>query len=206
MFCRSYDDGTARSVCVIQWYPHDTGIFTTSSADKQLKIWDTNELTVSHSLSPPPSLPPSFPPSLPLSLPPSFPPSLPPSPSFPPSLSLPSIVCSLFTSHIIVASLLTSLPNSFPTPFISPSLSLPPSLLFPSYEVVERFRFSKPLYTHTMSSAHTHSLMAVGGAECKITLCDLQSGSSTHVLRCHRRPVMALAWSPRDDHLLASGR
>ncbi len=50
------------------------------------------------------------------------------------------------------------------------------------------------------------SPLTVGGKECKITLCDMQSGSATHVLQSHRKPVMALAWSPRDDHLLASGR
>ena len=48
--------------------------------------------------------------------------------------------------------------------------------------------------------------LLVSGRECKITLCDLQSGSATHILRDHRKPVMALAWSPRDDNLLASGR
>ena len=37
----------SNAVSVVQWYPHDTGIFTTSSADQTLKIWDTNELKVS---------------------------------------------------------------------------------------------------------------------------------------------------------------
>lgn len=30
----------------VQWYPHDTGMFTSSSFDKTLKIWDTNTLQV----------------------------------------------------------------------------------------------------------------------------------------------------------------
>eukprot|EP01135_Chromosphaera_perkinsii_P010096 Nk52_evm21s2011 gene=Nk52_evmTU21s2011 len=30
-----------RSVC---WFPHDTGMFTTGSSDKVLKVWDTNEM------------------------------------------------------------------------------------------------------------------------------------------------------------------
>lgn len=34
----------------VQWYPHDTGIFTSSSFDKTLKIWDTNTLQVSEFL------------------------------------------------------------------------------------------------------------------------------------------------------------
>ncbi|XP_074669550.1 DNA excision repair protein ERCC-8 isoform X1 [Strix aluco] len=32
------------SVETVQWYPHDTGMFTSSSFDKTLKIWDTNVL------------------------------------------------------------------------------------------------------------------------------------------------------------------
>jgi len=33
-------------VAKVKWYPHDTGIFTSSSADNNLRVWDTNELTV----------------------------------------------------------------------------------------------------------------------------------------------------------------
>ncbi|XP_057304970.1 DNA excision repair protein ERCC-8-like isoform X2 [Hydractinia symbiolongicarpus] len=32
------------SVEGVQWYPHDTGLFFSLSADRTLKIWDTNEL------------------------------------------------------------------------------------------------------------------------------------------------------------------
>ncbi|KAG9480043.1 hypothetical protein GDO78_011844 [Eleutherodactylus coqui] len=32
------------SVETVQWYPHDTGLFTSSSFDKTLKVWDTNSL------------------------------------------------------------------------------------------------------------------------------------------------------------------
>ena len=38
--------GKAASISRIQWYPHDTGIFTTSGSDQMLKIWDTNALSV----------------------------------------------------------------------------------------------------------------------------------------------------------------
>ncbi len=31
---------------VVKWYPHDTGLFTTSSADHALRIWDTNQMAV----------------------------------------------------------------------------------------------------------------------------------------------------------------
>ena len=49
-------------------------------------------------------------------------------------------------------------------------------------------------------------LSAVGGRECKVTLCDISSGSATHILRSHHLPVMSLAWSPSNEHLLATGR
>ncbi|XP_020639401.1 DNA excision repair protein ERCC-8 isoform X2 [Pogona vitticeps] len=41
---RSHPDVHKFSVETVQWYPHDTGMFTSSSFDKTLKIWDTNTL------------------------------------------------------------------------------------------------------------------------------------------------------------------
>ncbi|XP_077981319.1 DNA excision repair protein ERCC-8-like isoform X2 [Glandiceps talaboti] len=32
------------SVETVQWYPHDTGMFTSSAMDKKMKVWDTNTL------------------------------------------------------------------------------------------------------------------------------------------------------------------
>lgn len=43
---RSHPDAHKFSVETVQWYPHDTGMFTSSSFDKTLKIWDTNTLQV----------------------------------------------------------------------------------------------------------------------------------------------------------------
>lgn len=43
---RSHPDVHKFSVETVQWYPHDTGMFTSSSFDKTLKIWDTNTLKV----------------------------------------------------------------------------------------------------------------------------------------------------------------
>lgn len=45
----------------------------------------------------------------------------------------------------------------------------------------------------------------MGGVESEITLCDIHSGSSTHILRSHTLPVMSLTWSPLNDFTLASG-
>ena len=39
-----------------------------------------------------------------------------------------------------------------------------------------------------------------------VTLCDLKSGSSSHILKHHRKPVLAVDWSPLSDYILASGR
>lgn len=36
----------SHGISMVQWYPHDTGIFTSSSVDKTLRIWDTNEMCV----------------------------------------------------------------------------------------------------------------------------------------------------------------
>jgi DNA excision repair protein ERCC-8 len=33
--------GFVQVTCVV-WYPVDTGLFVTGSADKQVKVWDTN--------------------------------------------------------------------------------------------------------------------------------------------------------------------
>ncbi|XP_036265585.1 DNA excision repair protein ERCC-8 isoform X3 [Pipistrellus kuhlii] len=41
---RYHPDVHKYSVETVQWYPHDTGMFTSSSFDKTLKVWDTNTL------------------------------------------------------------------------------------------------------------------------------------------------------------------
>ncbi len=40
----SSDRTTSYAVRSVQWYPHDTGMFVTSSADRTVKVWDTNEM------------------------------------------------------------------------------------------------------------------------------------------------------------------
>jgi len=34
------------AITAVRWWPADTGMFTTSSFDKYLKVWDTNTLEV----------------------------------------------------------------------------------------------------------------------------------------------------------------
>uniref|UniRef100_Q0V9H6 DNA excision repair protein ERCC-8 n=1 Tax=Xenopus tropicalis TaxID=8364 RepID=Q0V9H6_XENTR len=113
---KSHPDMHKFSVETVQWYPHDTGIFTSSSFDKTLKIWDTNSL-----------------------------------------------------------------------------------------KLAEVFHFDGTVYSHHMSPLATkHSLIAVGTKNPKVQLCDLKSGSSSHILQGHRGEVLAVCWSPRYDYILAT--
>ncbi|XP_065834594.1 DNA excision repair protein ERCC-8-like [Oscarella lobularis] len=105
------------SVNSIQWYPHDTGMFISSSSDKSLKIWDANRLMVA-----------------------------------------------------------------------------------------EQFLFSGPVYCHHLSPVPSKScLIAVGSEETFVTLCDIKSGSQTHILRGHDDSVQSVCWSPRNEYFLLSG-
>ncbi|XP_030851877.1 DNA excision repair protein ERCC-8 [Strongylocentrotus purpuratus] len=105
------------SVETVQWYPRDTGMFTSSSMDTTLKVWDTNAL-----------------------------------------------------------------------------------------KPAERFVLGKGIYSHHMSPvANKHCLIAVGTIDPHATLCDLKSGSSTHILKGHKASVVCVQWSSKDEFLLATG-
>ncbi|XP_015704253.1 DNA excision repair protein ERCC-8 isoform X3 [Coturnix japonica] len=113
---RSHPDAHKFSVETVQWYPHDTGMFTSSSFDKTLKIWDTNTL-----------------------------------------------------------------------------------------QPADVFQFEGTVYSHHMSPVATkHCLIAVGTKSPKVQLCDLKSGSCSHILQGHRQEVLAVSWSPRHEYILAT--
>ncbi len=52
----------------------------------------------------------------------------------------------------------------------------------------------------------THALVAVGTDDRRVRLCDLKSGGSSHLLTGHAEAVTTVAWSPTQEHLLATVR
>ena len=110
------DQQYKHSISAVSWYPHDTGIFLSSSTDETLRVWDTNSMIV-----------------------------------------------------------------------------------------VEKFELDDIIYHHSMTPSTLHFLVAAGDKTGVITLCDIKSGSSIHVLRHHKKSIYALAWSPLSDFILASG-
>ena len=61
-------------------------------------------------------------------------------------------------------------------------------------------------YTHSLSPvASSAALIAVGTAHPAVKLLDLRTGLTTHTLPGHNGAVFSVSWSPRSEHLLASG-
>ena len=80
--------------------------------------------------------------------------------------------------------------------------SITPSELLP----VHTFSLDYPPFTHALSPIPTSSpLVAVGTAHPAIKLVDLRSGLALHSLPGHNGAVYSVAWSPRHEHVLASG-
>lgn len=80
--------------------------------------------------------------------------------------------------------------------------SITPAELTP----VHTFPLDYAPYTHALSPIPSSSpLIAVGTAHPAIRLIDLRSGLAVHSLPGHNGAVYSLIWSPRHEHVLASG-
>ena len=67
------------------------------------------------------------------------------------------------------------------------------------------FDLGSVAYSHAISPIADHLLVACATQHPTIRLVDLKSGASAHSLAGHHGAVLSVAWSPHDEHILASG-
>ena len=67
------------------------------------------------------------------------------------------------------------------------------------------FDLDSVVYSHALSPIADHLLVACATQHPAVRLVDLRSGASTHSLVGHHGAVLSVAWSPVDEHILASG-
>ncbi|EDQ92612.1 uncharacterized protein MONBRDRAFT_13732 [Monosiga brevicollis MX1] len=72
--------------------------------------------------------------------------------------------------------------------------------------VVEQFAGFRHVFGHGICVTPSGScLVAIAGGDKHVHLCDIRSGARTHSLAGHTRAVLALQWSPANEHLLVTG-
>ncbi|KAG6005822.1 hypothetical protein E4U21_007594 [Claviceps maximensis] len=67
------------------------------------------------------------------------------------------------------------------------------------------FHLNATIYSHAMSPLADHLLVSCATQHSNVRLVDLKSGAAVQALVSHGGPVLATAWSPRREHVLASG-
>ena len=68
-----------------------------------------------------------------------------------------------------------------------------------------KFDLGSIIYSHATSNVASHLLVACGSQHPAVRLVDLQSGASAHSLAGHSGSVLAVAWHPKNENILASG-
>ncbi|KAI0012336.1 WD40-repeat-containing domain protein [Xylariaceae sp. FL0662B] len=67
------------------------------------------------------------------------------------------------------------------------------------------FTLGSKVYTHAISPIASHLLVACGTQHPAVRLVDLRSGSNVQSLAGHAGAILATSWSPRHEHVLATG-
>lgn len=72
-------------------------------------------------------------------------------------------------------------------------------------EVSASFNLKSVVYSHDISPIADHLLVVCATQHPAVRLVDLRSGASTHSLAGHSGAVLSVAWSPKQENILASG-
>ncbi|TID27563.1 wd40 repeat-like protein [Venturia nashicola] len=72
-------------------------------------------------------------------------------------------------------------------------------------QVSATFNLESVVYAHATSNIASHLLVACATQHPAVRLVDLRSGAASHALAGHTGALLTVAWSPVDEHVLASG-